>query len=157
VIPIPVFAPRRTTASNPFSPLGSEPKTTLDRGREAAALTLFAASVFAGLALASFRADPLRPDVAGGDWVGPVGASFAHGAVGLLGLVAWGVPIELALFAAPLLRRRASIANVARLAGDVLVACVVSALLHIALTQSTVFGAMPIGGTFGELFGEVLR
>ena len=68
--------------------------------------------------------------------MGPVGASFAHGAVGLLGLVAWGVPIELALFAAPLLRRRASIANVARLAGDVLVACIVSALLHIALTAS---------------------
>jgi S-DNA-T family DNA segregation ATPase FtsK/SpoIIIE len=134
-----------------------EPKTTLDRGREAAALLLFAASVFAGLALASFRADPVQPDVAGGDWVGPVGASLAHAAVNLLGLVAWCVPIELALFAAPLLRRRASIANVARLAGDVLVACVVSALFHIALPQATVFGAMPIGGTFGELFGEVLR
>jgi S-DNA-T family DNA segregation ATPase FtsK/SpoIIIE len=118
---------------------------------------LFAASVFAGLALASFRADPLQPEIAGGDWVGPVGASLAHGAVSLLGLVAWCVPIELALFAAPLLRRRASIANVARLAGDVLVACVVSALFHIAVPQATVFGAMPIGGTFGELFGEVLR
>jgi DNA segregation ATPase FtsK/SpoIIIE, S-DNA-T family len=157
VIPIPVFAPRRPAASNPFSPLAGEPKTTLDRGREAAALSLFAASVFAGLALASFHADPLRPDVAGSDWVGPVGASFAHGVVGLLGLVAWGVPIELALFAAPLLRRRASIANVARLAGDVLVACVLSALFHIAVPLATVFGAMPIGGTFGELFGEVLR
>src|SRR6185436_9465563 len=31
------------------------------------------------------------------------------------------------------------------------------ALLHIAMPQATVFGAMPIGGTFGELFGEVLR
>jgi S-DNA-T family DNA segregation ATPase FtsK/SpoIIIE len=157
VIPIPVFAPRRPANSQPFSPIAGEPKTTLDRGREAAALLLFAASVFAGLALASFRADPLQPDVAGGDWVGPVGASLAHGAVSLLGLVAWCVPLELALFAAPLLRRRASIANVARLAGDVLVACVVSALFHIALPQATVFGAMPIGGTFGELFGEVLR
>ena len=32
-----------------------------------------------------------------------------------------------------------------------------SALLHIAPPTATVFGAMPIGGTFGELFGEVLR
>src|SRR5256885_17221195 len=155
-MPISVFAPRRAVASL-VSSSPEEPKTTLDRGREAAALTLFAAAVYATLALVSVRADPALPDVAGGDWVGPVGAYLAHGLAGLLGFVAWGVPIELALFAAPLLRRRASIANVARLAGDVLVACIVSALLHIALPLATVFGAMPIGGTFGELFGEVLR
>ena len=121
---------------------------------EAAALTLFAASLYAGLALASFRGDPLSADLQGGDWVGPVGASFARGAASLLGLVAWGVPFELALFAAPLLRRRPSIANVARFAGDVLVACIVSALLHIAFSQATVFGAMPIGGSFGELLAR---
>jgi len=153
-MPIPVFAPRRLAAGEA---LPGDGKTPLDRGREAAALTLFAAAVYATLALASFQADPARPEVQGGDWVGPVGASFAHGAVGLLGFVAWGVPLELALFAAPLLRRRPSIANVARLAGDVIVACIVSALFHIALPQATVFGAMPIGGSFGELFGEVLR
>src|SRR5689334_9070918 len=155
-MPISVFSPRRAAASLAF-PSPEEPKTTLDRGREAAALSLFATAVYATLALVSFRADPAAPDVQGGDWVGPVGAYVAHGVVGLLGFVAWCVPIELALFAAPLLRRRASIANVARLAGDVLVACIVSALLHIAVPQATVFGAMPIGGTFGELFGEVLR
>ncbi len=156
-MPISLFAPRRAAASLvPSSP--EERKTTLDRGREAAALTLFAAAVYATLALASFRGDAAGgTEVQGGDWVGPVGAYLAHGAVGLLGLVALGMPIELALFAAPLLRRRASIANVARLAGDVLGACVVSALLHISAPQATVFGAMPIGGTFGELFGEVLR
>ncbi|HKQ68043.1 MAG TPA: DNA translocase FtsK [Polyangiaceae bacterium] len=156
MIPIPVFAPRRPA----LSALGTDetpPKTSLDRGREAAALILFAASVYAGLALASFRADPLHPEVQGGDWVGPVGAGFAQGAVGVLGLVSWCVPLELALFAAPLLKRRPSIANLARLAGDVLTACVVAALFHIALPQATVFGAMPIGGSFGELFGEVLR
>src|SRR5262245_7107017 len=155
-MPITVFSPRRAVASL-VSPSPVETKTTLDRGREAAALTLFAAAVYATLALVSFQADPSAPEVQGGDWVGPVGAYLAHSVVGVLGIVAWSVPIELALFAAPLLRRRASIANVARLAGDVLVACIVSALLHIAVPQATVFGAMPIGGTFGELFGEVLR
>ncbi len=154
MIPIPIFAPRRLAAGE-ASPVDA--KTPLDRGREAAALSLFAAAVYATLALASFQTDPAQPDLQGSDWVGPVGASFAHGAVGLLGLVAWGVPLELALFAAPLLRRRPSIANVARLGGDVIVACIVSALVHIALPQTTVFGAMPIGGSFGELFGEVLR
>ncbi len=156
-MPISVFAPRRPLASLASFPPVPEGKTPLDRGREAASLTLIATAVYATLALASFRGDPALPDVQGSDWVGPVGAYLAHGTVGLLGLVAWGVPIELALFAAPLLRRRASIANVARMGGDVLVACIVSALLHIAVPQATAFGAMPIGGTFGELFGEVLR
>jgi DNA segregation ATPase FtsK/SpoIIIE, S-DNA-T family len=159
VIPIPVFAPRRTLTSDPTlsAAAGEAPRTPLDRGREAAALLLFAAAVYAGLALASFRGDPADPDVTGGDWVGPVGGAFAHAIVNLMGVVAWGVPAELALFAAPLMRRRASIANVARLAGDVLVACIMAALLHISMPATTVFGAMPIGGTFGELFGEVLR
>jgi S-DNA-T family DNA segregation ATPase FtsK/SpoIIIE len=157
VIPVALFTPRRSAANgSDFAEIG-DPKTPLDRGREAAALTLFAGSIYAALALLSFRADPMVPDLHGGDWVGPVGAAFAYGAVSFLGVVAWGIPLELALFAAPLLKRRASIANVARLAGDVLVACIASALVHIALPQTTVFGAMSVGGTFGELFGEVLR
>src|SRR5258706_9159905 len=104
-MPFSVFAPRRPLASLASVPSVAEGKTTLDRGREAAALTLIATAVYATLALASFRADPGTADVQGGDLVGPVGAYLARGAAGLLGLVAWGVPIELALFAAPLLRR----------------------------------------------------
>jgi S-DNA-T family DNA segregation ATPase FtsK/SpoIIIE len=152
-----LFTPRRSAANGSVSAEVGDPKTPLDRGREAAALTLFAGSIYAALALLSFRGDPLHPDLHGGDWVGPVGAAFAFGSASFLGVVAWGIPLELALFAAPLLKRRASIANVARLAGDVLVACIGSALVHIALPQATVFGAMAVGGTFGELFGEVLR
>jgi DNA segregation ATPase FtsK/SpoIIIE, S-DNA-T family len=156
---IPVFAPRRPVmADEEHGSFGvAAVKTTLDRGREAAALLLFAGALYAGLALASFRADPSNADVHGADWVGPVGASLAHGSVSLLGVVAWGLALELALFAAPLLKRRPSIASLARLAGDVLVACILSALLHIAVPLATVFGAMPIGGSFGELFGELLR
>ena len=157
MIPVALFTPRRLPANGTSLPGLGEPKTTLDRGREAAALVLFAASVYATLALFSFQADPAQPDVHGADWVGPVGAAFANGSVSFLGFVAWGIPLELALFAAPLLRRRASIANVARLAGDILVACIAAALIHIALPHATVFGAMAVGGTFGELFGEILR
>jgi S-DNA-T family DNA segregation ATPase FtsK/SpoIIIE len=157
VIPVALFTPRRSAAGGSDLPEYGGPKTTLDRGREAAALILFAAAVYATLALLSFQADPMQPDVHGSDWVGPVGAGFANAAVGFLGVVAWGIPLEFALFAAPLLKRRASIANVARLAGDVLVACIAAALVHIALPHASVFGAMAVGGTFGELFGEVLR
>ena len=157
MLPVALFTPRRSAANGSDLAEIGDPKTPLDRGREAAALTLFAGSVYATLALLSFRADPMQPGLHGADWVGPVGAAFAYGAVGFLGVVAWGIPLELALFAAPLLKRRTSIANVARLAGDVLVACIASALVHIAFPQANVFGAMSVGGTFGELFGEVLR
>jgi hypothetical protein len=78
---ITVFSPRRLAASL-VSPSPEEPKTTLDRGREAAALTLFAAAVYATLALVSFQGDPNAPDVQGGDWVGPVGAYLARSVVG---------------------------------------------------------------------------
>ena len=158
---LPLFALRRTgqddleTGNHP--PDGADGRTALDRGREAAALLLFAAAVYTALALASFHDDPLRTAARGGDWVGPVGASFARMAAGLLGAVAWGIPTELALFAAPLLKRRASIANLARLGGDVLVGCILAALVHIAAPTATVFGTMPLGGSFGELFGEVMR
>jgi DNA segregation ATPase FtsK/SpoIIIE, S-DNA-T family len=158
---LPLFALRRSAQAD-LSDAGyavpdADCKTTLDRGREAAALLLFATAVYATLALATFHEDALHPDVHGGDWVGPVGASFARAASGLLGAVAWCIPVELVLFATPLFKRRASIANLARLGGDVLVACILAALVHIAAPAATVFGSMPIGGTFGELFGEVMR
>jgi S-DNA-T family DNA segregation ATPase FtsK/SpoIIIE len=149
--------PRRSSAGDVTAPFGAARKTTLDRGREAAALSLFAGAVYSALALASFRGDPMHPEVHGADWVGPVGAAFAEGAAFALGFVAWFVPMELTLFAAPLLRRRPSIANLARLAGDILVAGVTAALFHIAAPLATAFGAMPLGGAFGELLGEVMR
>jgi DNA segregation ATPase FtsK/SpoIIIE, S-DNA-T family len=158
---IPLFALRRTAqadlAGAGYPLADTNGKTTLDRSREAAALLLLAAAAYAALALASFHEDALHPEMHGGDWVGPVGASFARASAGLLGAVAWCIPTELVLFASPLLKRRASIANVARLGGDVLVACILSALVHIAAPAATVFGSMAVGGSFGELFGEVMR
>ncbi|HVY44992.1 MAG TPA: DNA translocase FtsK [Minicystis sp.] len=125
--------------------------------REAAALVLFAAALYAALALASFKADPMRPEVAGADWVGPVGAFCARAAVQAVGLVAWLVPVELALLASPLVHGRPSIAGLTRFTGDLVVVIVLAALSHVAFPRAVAFGAMPIGGDVGELFGEVMR
>ena len=72
-------------------------------GHRDAALLLIAAGLYAALALASYKADPFRPSIHGGDWVGPVGAVFAGACIHAVGIVAWLAPLELALFARPLL------------------------------------------------------
>ncbi len=125
--------------------------------REAAALLLLASALYAVLALASYRGDPLRPEVVGANWVGPVGVAFAAAAVRLVGVVAWLVPLELGALARPLLLDRPCKLGVTRVGGDVLIVVVGAALIHIALPETTAFGAMPMGGLVGELFGEVLR
>ncbi|AKT36598.1 uncharacterized protein CMC5_007160 [Chondromyces crocatus] len=130
---------------------------------------LLTSALYCVLAFASFRADPMRPEIAGEDWVGPVGASLAGWTVGALGTVAWFLPLELALLAAPLVGGRrwldghrrtdegAVSATVSRLGGDVVVAVVLAAIGHVAFPDKQVFGAMPLGGAVGELFGEILR
>jgi S-DNA-T family DNA segregation ATPase FtsK/SpoIIIE len=120
-------------------------------------MVLLASALFSALALATFRGDPMRPELAGADWVGPVGALLARAGVEAIGLAAWMVPIELALLAAPLLDGRRSIAGVTRVAGSVVVVFILAALAEVAFPKATAFGAMPIGGAVGELFGEVLR
>jgi S-DNA-T family DNA segregation ATPase FtsK/SpoIIIE len=171
-MPFPLFAPRRPqpaggpvasggpgapgrddSAERPLAPR----RTFHGYAREAAALVLLASALYAALALTSFQGDPLRPEVTGSDWVGPVGALCAGAGVETIGLVAWLFPVELALLAAPLLNGRPSIFSVARCAGDVVVMTTLAALAHVAFPTAVAFGAMPIGGSVGELFGEVLR
>ncbi|HZO12549.1 MAG TPA: DNA translocase FtsK 4TM domain-containing protein, partial [Polyangiaceae bacterium] len=125
--------------------------------REAGALLLMAAGLYCGLALASFAADPLRPEMRGENWVGPVGAVFAEVGVKMVGVVAWLVPLELTLLARPLLRDRRIRLGVTRLSGDIVIAVVLAALMHIAVPTMKAFGNMPFGGLVGELFGEVMR
>src|SRR5688572_12270629 len=128
------FSPRNSH-SVPASPVmgapagAGPPAAGLRRGREAAALCLFAVSLFLALSLASFRADPYDPRVAGSDWMGPVGAAVAGFLVQGFGLVAWLVPLELALIGAPLLRGRPGDPVGQRLFGDLIVAIVLSALV----------------------------
>ncbi|WP_437315980.1 DNA translocase FtsK 4TM domain-containing protein [Sorangium sp. So ce385] len=171
---VPLFAPRR---AQPAAGLG-EPLRSGARGaartspagvsgpaappghsyaRDAAALVLLVSALYSALALASFRADPLRPEVSGDDWVGPVGAALAGASVQAVGVIAWFVPLELALLAMPLLGAKRSIASLFRLSGDLVVVIVLAALAHVAFPRAVAFGAMPLGGAVGELFGEVLR
>jgi hypothetical protein len=99
---------------------------TYPRGREFAALLLWTFALFMALALASFAGDPLpvEPPYApmeGANWVGPVGEAGAQAIVGLLGLVAWVVPLEGILLGIPFVRGKKSLATPARLAGDLLI------------------------------------
>ncbi|WP_437712604.1 DNA translocase FtsK 4TM domain-containing protein [Sorangium sp. So ce448] len=171
---VPLFAPRR---AQPAAGLG-EPLRSGARGaartsaagiagpaappghgytRDAAALVLLVSALYSALALTSFRGDPLRPEVSGDDWVGPVGAALAGTSIEAIGVIAWFVPLELALLAMPLLGAKRSIASLFRLSGDIVVVIVLAALAHVAFPRAVAFGAMPLGGAVGELFGEVLR
>ncbi|WP_437527842.1 DNA translocase FtsK 4TM domain-containing protein [Sorangium sp. So ce726] len=171
---VPLFAPRR---AQPTAGLG-EPLRSGARGaartspagiagpaappghgyaRDAAALVLLVSALYSALALASFRGDPMRPEVTGDDWVGPVGAALAGTSIEAIGVIAWFVPLELALLAMPLLGAKRSIASLFRLSGDIVVVIVLAALAHVAFPRAVAFGAMPLGGAVGELFGEVLR
>ncbi|MDI3291985.1 DNA translocase FtsK 4TM domain-containing protein [Polyangium sp. 15x6] len=177
---VPLFAPRRVqTAPGPGETVSSPTKKTRGGGgrggegegasaataaptrhtyaREAAALVLLASALYTSLALASFRGDPLRPEVVGPDWVGPVGAAFAGFAASTVGVVAWALPLELVALSAPLLGGKPSRASVSRFGGDIVVIVILAALAHVAFPVATSFGAMPLGGAVGELFGEVMR
>jgi DNA segregation ATPase FtsK/SpoIIIE, S-DNA-T family len=121
------------------------------RGRELGALLFFVAALFLTLALASYD------ERGGADWVGPVGARFAQICIAAIGVVAWAIPLELALFAIPFLRARPSVITTARLAGDVVLGATGAALVHVGAAGRPVFGGHPAGGAIGELFGELLR
>ncbi|MBX3182995.1 MAG: DNA translocase FtsK [Polyangiaceae bacterium] len=157
-----LFSPKRAVAGP--EPSSGEPSSEpapsvsgLRKGREAGALMLFALAVFLCLALASLRVDPSDPSMTGPDWVGPVGAAVAGVLVRAFGLVAWLVPVELALLSAPLFTKRANQATALRLAGDLVVAIVLSALVQVMAPELLAFGRSPSGGNVGLLFGELMR
>jgi len=124
---------------------------------ETGALLLFAGAAFLFLALATARVDPLDPMVHGANWVGPVGGSIAAVLIQGFGLVAWLVPLEIALCGAPLFRGQRPRALGLRIAGDLVVAIVLSALVQVALPEALVFGSAPAAGNVGLLFGELMR
>ncbi len=141
------------------TPAGKGPEASgiARRGREAAALLLFAVSLFLCLALASLRLNPDDPMVHGADWVGVVGAGVAGFLVQGFGLVAWLAPIELSLVGAPLFRGRPNPALGLRVAGDLIVAIILASLTQVAAPHLLVFGRTPAGGNVGLLFGELMR
>ncbi len=153
------FSPRPAEGpAEPSVPAVDRPsRAPSKRGREAAALLLFAVAAFLCLALASARVDPNDPSIRGADWVGPVGGAIAGFLVQGFGLVAWLAPVELALMGAPLFRGKAPGAFGLRLAGDLIVAIVLAALVQVAMPSLLVSGRATAGGNVGLLFGELMR
>src|SRR5580698_8462739 len=108
-------------------PANTRAPTVLGKGagaygisREVAALVLWTLALFVALALASYRGDPSGgalpavPSAPGADWVGAVGSFAAHSLVSMVGLVAWALPVEMALIGIPLVRGRESPATPGR-------------------------------------------
>src|SRR5262245_40463907 len=122
-MPARLFTPRASPVAAEIN-AAAEPPQAIRRGREAAALLLFAAAAFLVLGLGGLKLDPHDPRVAGTNWVGPVGASVAGVLAVGFGVVAWLIPIELGLLGTPLLRGRSHGALGLRIAGDLLVAIV---------------------------------
>jgi S-DNA-T family DNA segregation ATPase FtsK/SpoIIIE len=173
-LPAPLMSERSSVALRPLSPAPVFPgntraPTVLGRGasaysrtREVAALVLWTLAIFAALALASYQGDPAAggpavPTLPGPDWVGPVGALCARGLVSLVGVVAWGLPLELMLMGIPLVRGKESPATPGRISGDLLLAVVTAALVQVGSPGRTAFGSHAAGGVVGELFGELAR
>ncbi|HEX7452189.1 MAG TPA: DNA translocase FtsK [Polyangiaceae bacterium] len=130
---------------------------SLGRLYEAAALLLFTGAAFLFLSLATAKVDPLDASVHGANWVGPAGGNAAALLIQGFGLVAWLLPLEIALCGAPLFRGQRPHALGLRVAGDLVVAIVLSALVQVATPEAVVFGNAPAGGNVGLLFGELMR
>ena len=169
---LPLFLPRRsfTDAKSSLRPakVVGEGAVKFARGREVAALLLWASAVYLVLALASFKGDPhALPDVAGAasaapavvgaDWVGVVGAFLARSIVSLVGVVGWVVPLELVLLGIPFVRGKRSNLTPIRLGGDVLISLLTAALVQVGWPHAQMAGKYPASGMTGELFGELLR
>lgn len=153
-----LFSPRAAPAAKaPLDAPRSGAGPTHGRLLEAGALLLFAGAVFLFLALASCRVDPRDPGLRGADWAGPAGAIVARILVLAFGVVAWLAPVALTLMALPLLRSRAPRDLGLRVAGDLAVGIVLSALVQVALPGRLGFGQAPIAGNVGLLFGELMR
>jgi S-DNA-T family DNA segregation ATPase FtsK/SpoIIIE len=162
-------SPARAGAPAQNVRLNTRVPTVLGRGaaaygrtREVMALVLWTLALFLCLALASYRGDPSgsvlsTPTPSGGDWVGPVGSMCARALVSLVGVVAWGLPLELVLLGIPLVRGKDSPATPGRIAGDLLITVVTAALFQVAGPGRTAFGTFAAGGGVGEIFGELAR
>ncbi len=151
------FLPRSLGSLAPSASGVATSPAVAKRAQEAAALLFFAVAAFLVLALMSYRVDPVDPAFRGADWVGPVGAAVASALVQGFGLVAWVFPLELALVGAPLLKGRWSGSVGGRVAGDLVVAIILAALVQVAFPELLVFGRAASAGNVGLLFGELMR
>jgi S-DNA-T family DNA segregation ATPase FtsK/SpoIIIE len=121
--------------------------------RDASALLLLMLAAYVSLALASL--DLERPPET--NWMGPVGAGLAQVLATAFGVVAWLVPLELALTAVPLLRRRTIGPLGMRLSGNLMLAIITASLTQVAFPDSRYQSFLPAGGNVGLFFGEIMR
>jgi S-DNA-T family DNA segregation ATPase FtsK/SpoIIIE len=141
----------------PLEPPHATESAGRSRGREFAGLLLLALGLFLLLGLVTFQRDPLDPTVVGANWVGPVGEAACGWIVQGFGLVALLAPIELAVVGLKLLRSRDVGTIGFRLAADLSLGIVLSAVAQILFPESTSFGSMRLAGNVGWLFGELSR
>ncbi|MDB4996692.1 MAG: Cell division protein FtsK, partial [Myxococcaceae bacterium] len=163
---LPLFAPRRA-GSMADAPANTRQATVLGPGattrsghgrpHEVAALLLWTLAVFLILALASFEGDPAAGTNTGPSWVGPVGEWCAKSLVGVVGVIAWALPLEAMLLGIPLVRGKKSLITPARFAGDLLIVLNAAAMVQVGWAGKTSFGGYASSGVVGELFGELLR
>ncbi|MGC4087468.1 MAG: DNA translocase FtsK 4TM domain-containing protein [Polyangiaceae bacterium] len=151
-----LFSPRTAQEIPPAASVSAAPVAHA-RWREATSLLLFAGAAFLTLSLASFRFDPDNASVHGSDWVGATGSFVARFLVQGFGVVSWLAPLELALIGRPLVRGLLPHNLGLRVAGDLVVAIVLSALCQVAFPDALVFGHAPFSGNVGLLFGEMMR
>jgi S-DNA-T family DNA segregation ATPase FtsK/SpoIIIE len=118
---------------------------------------LVAGSVFLLLALVSYRVPAVDFGATADGWVGPVGGFLSRWLVQGFGVVAWLVPVEIGLLALPLFRGRSHADLGLRVAGDLTLAIVLSALAQVMAPGARVFGHGLVGGNVGLLFGELMR
>ncbi len=148
-----LFMPRGAATAPPAGQTHRPPS----RLGEAAALLLAAGAAFLVLALASCRFDPLDPFFGQTSWVGPSGALLGRVLAQAFGVVAWLVPVEFCLLAVPLFQRRSPGDLGLRLATDLVLLVVLSALVQVAAPGAQAFGHAPAAGNVGLLFGELMR
>jgi DNA segregation ATPase FtsK/SpoIIIE, S-DNA-T family len=148
-----LFSPRASSAER-----ASTQRPGYRAGREVAAVLLVAAACYLSLALASLELDD---PVLVGNWVGPVGAGLAEFLTWTFGIVAWLLPLELMLIAAPLIRSQELQPLGIRVSGDLALGIVSSALVHVAMIgrwpDATLEGAVPVGGNVGLLVGGLMN
>jgi S-DNA-T family DNA segregation ATPase FtsK/SpoIIIE len=118
---------------------------------------MLALGLFLILGLVTYRHDPLDPTCVGSNWVGPVGESICDWLVQGFGIVALLAPLELGIVGLKLLRSRDVGTIGFRLAADLSLGIVLSAVVQVVLPDTTAFGAMRVAGNVGWLFGELSR
>src|SRR6186713_1780776 len=123
-----LFTPRTTPAApvRETTEINTRPS---GRFREAAALLLIAGALFMVLALSSHRVPAVDLGAVEDGWVGPVGGFLARRLV----------QVELGLVAVPLFRGRPQPDVGLRIAGDLTLAIVLSALAEVVAPGTRVF------------------